>query len=135
MGMSSRKVRDLPPPVAVEASGRVADPDSRYPDDAIRIAIEEWHYLDPTLAILLDIEGVYPYLGKEWRDVFALLSEGYSTQEIGRYFRRFSGKPDTPKSLADYGHDVVARLVREIQKYLSSPTVGQDPRAVCAKGT
>lgn len=91
------------------------DSNDGYGDEAILCAIREWHNLDKSYAICLDLERVFPYLAREYRDAFRLYAAGLTTAEIACYWAKMKGGGTANRFR---GRDVLKRLVREIQRYL-----------------
>lgn len=89
-----------------------------YPLPLIKQTIREWHYLPATNAVLLDIRAVYPWLGKEYQDLFDLYAAGYTLRELAAYWARIHRRAPyrTPKRT---GHLLVERLTKRIAWLLS----------------
>ncbi len=71
---------------STKSSGGALEDSAPYTLQEIRAAIRLWYRLPNNTSIKLDIKRVYPWLGREYQDVFQLYARGYTHEAIGRYW-------------------------------------------------
>jgi hypothetical protein len=84
----------------------------------IKQVIKNWYYLPATNSVLLDIRGVYPWLGKEWQDLFDLYAAGFKLRELAQYWERVHRRQPY-RSRKRIGCLLVERLARRIAWLIS----------------
>lgn len=121
--------RVLSPRVNSKASGRMDDSlvsRTNYSPRELKAAIRCWYFLPDSHPIVIDIKRVYPWLGREWQDIFMIYSYGYSFQNIAHYWRQL--RPDKRRSnRTDVGYMLVHKLIRRIVWLMSLAPVEAKP--------
>jgi hypothetical protein len=98
-----------------------------YSQKEVRLAVKNYHDLPKMSDIYLDLSGVYPFLSREWKDVFDLYSKGYQLDAIAAYWSNlFSGRARG----RNYGTKIVARLIDRLKFYLNAAVVPIDGAAL-----
>lgn len=96
----------------------IADDDEFvYPEKVIRETIKHFYKLPPGDEVVLDLKRIYPYLGKEWQDVFLLYALGYPLRVIAHYWKVTHNRngSDDPVARKRAGNKVVAALLKRIK--------------------
>ncbi len=117
-------------PSPTQSSGGALADSAPYTLREIRAAIRLWYQLPNNTSIKLDIKRVYPWLGREWQDLFQLYARGYHYHNIHLYHVKLLGLP-TPEGWAGRrqdGFDLVLSLVKRIS-WLMGLSLVEMPRS------
>ncbi len=90
-------------------------PPNPYTEQEIKAALKLFHYLPPTLPIIIDISTVLPWVSKELRDVFELYTHGMRLIQISQYW---TGIHPSVAVVESNGWAAVNRLAKQLHYYL-----------------
>ncbi len=105
-----------PPKYLVEGEGG-------YTRKEIREGIKIFYFLPAMNCLSLDLVRVFPWLGKEWQDVFWLYSNGYILTDIGTYWNNVQVKGGKQFSERNRGNRIVNRLVDRIIFFINKQEI------------